>query len=347
LSALFRLRKTCRKLISDSKGFSSIVGAVFAALVMISLISTAFVWSLSQNTLYNNTVTQTRQADLDRSNEKTVVLNTTYTPYNNSNVNVYAQIQDIGSSSINFTTVWLYVSNITAWTNYNFISLANASVQSGSTFTLNVNLTVTGVKSNSTYSFSSWLITARGNTVALQRTVVYTNNIIVSQTTQGIGALMMDFQNFTYYNITGNNKLTPFPNGGSGYVVKSGSGNIAFRVILTDLDLLGRDINLSSNSVFFSIFPTSPQQVRGSFWYIVNVDGSGNVASTYTPIILPYNVPVAVYFASDHAIVSGNPFAGSSPVFTGTSPVNLALIGQLGSSTFGQNIPFVSILILN
>jgi len=347
LSALFRLRKTRRRLISDSKGFSSIVGAVFAALVMISLISTVFVWSLSQNTLYNNTVTQTRQADLDRSNEKIVVLNTTYTPYNNSKVNVYAQIQNIGSSSVQFITVWLYMSNSTPWTNYNFSSLVNASVQSGSTFTLNVNLTATGVNPNSTYSISSWLITTRGNTVALQQTIVSPNNIIISQTTQGIGALMMDFQNFTYYNVTGGNQLTPLPNGGQGYVVSSGGGNIVFRVILTDLDQEQRIINLSSSSVFFSIFPTTPQQVRGSYWYVVNVNGSGVISSTYTPVILPYNVPVAVYFASDHAIVSGQPFAGSPPRFTGTAPVNLALIGQLGSNSFGQNIPFVSILILN
>ena len=346
MCSLSRFKKARRKLIANSRGFSSIVGAVFAVLVMMSLISTVFVWSLSQNTLYNNTVTQTRQLDLDRSNEKTAVLNTTYTPYNNS-VNVYAQIQNIGSSSIQFITVWLYVSNSTPWTIYNFTSLPNAGVKGGSTFTLNVTLRATDVISNFTYSFSSWLITARGNTVALQQTIVSANNIIVSQTTQGIGALMMDFQNFTYYFVTGSDQLTAFPNGASGYVVSSGGTNIAFRVILTNLDQQQRPINLSSNSVFFSIFPTTPQQVRGSYWYIVNVNGTGGISSTYTPIILSYNVPVAIYFASDHAIVSGQPFSGAPPRFTGTSPVNLALIGQLGSSSFGQNIPFVSILILN
>jgi len=158
---------------------------------------------------------------------------------------------------------------------------------------------------------------------------------------------MRDFQNFTYYNVKGGRQLTPFPNGASGHVVSSDGGNIAFRVILTDLDQQQRAINLSSRSVFFSIFPTSPQQVRGSYWYIVNVNGTGVVSSTYTPVILSYNVPIEVYFASEHAIVSGNPFIGVPPSFAGTSPVNLALIGQLGSSSFGQNIPFVSILVLS
>jgi hypothetical protein len=320
---------------------------VFAVLVMISLISTVFVWSLSQNTLYNNTVTQTRQADLDRSNEKTVVLNTTYTPYNN-NVNVYAQIQNIGSSSIQFITVWVYVSNSTPWTKYNFASLVNASVQGGSTFTLNVTLTATGVNSNSTYSFSSWLITARGNTVALQRTIVNANNIIVSQTTQGIGALMMDFQNFTYYNITQNAPyvLQSFPVGDIGYYVqgKKNSAQFAFRVIITDLDLSQRDIVLTSSSVFFSVFPTTTSAFQGVAWYIVNVnEATGAISNSFTPVTLHYNQPVSLYFASrDPGTYS--PFTQDPPA--GTTPVNLALIGSIGGVSFGQNIPFVSIYIV-
>lgn len=336
-----------RRKTAGKKGFSSVVGAVFMVLIMMVLASSYFVYSLSQNNVYNNAVAQKNQLNVDRLSETAQVLNTTYTLYNNSKVNVYAQIKNIGSSSIQFITVWLYVSNSTPWTNYYFSSLVNASVQGGSKFTLDVNLTAPGVNSYSTYSLSSWLITARGNTVALQQTIVYANNIIVAQTTQGIGALMMDFQNFTYFNVTGSNQLTAFPTGATGYVVSSGGGNIAFRVILTNLDLQQRPINLSSNSVFFSIFPTTPQQVRGSYWYIVDVNGTGGISSTYTPIILPFNVPVAVYFASDHAIVSGQPFIGAPPRFSGASPVNLALIGQLGGGSFGQNIPFVSILILN
>jgi len=282
---------------------------------------------------------------LDRSSEKVQVFNTTYNAYSNGNVTVSAQIQNTGPSSVQFITVWLYVSS-TTWTNYNFSKLTNVTVQGGNVFPLNVNLTISGLNSTYTYSFASWLITARGNVVSLQRTIVYGNNIIVSQTTQGIGALMMDFQNFTYYNVTGN-QLSAFPNGGSGYVVSSGGGNLAFRVILTNLDLEQRVITLSPNSVFFSIFPTTPQQVRGSYWYIANVNGTGSISSTYTPITLPFNVPVPVYFASDHAIIPGKPFIGAPVVFTGTSPVNLALIGTLGNSSFGQNIPFVSILILS
>jgi len=226
--------------------------------------------------------------------------------------------------------------------------LSNVNVYGGATLSLSSNVTVPGLFQGSAYSFSSWLITARGNVVPLQKAITSYTTIVSSNVTQGIGALMMDFQNFTYYNVTGNNpyQLTPFPAGGSGYSVSSGGKSIAFRVVFTNLDQQQRTINLTSDSVFFSIFPTTPQQVRGSYWYICNVNATtGVVPNTYAPVILNYNVPVAVHFASGNAIVTYQNFSPIAAQFTGTSPVNLALVGQIGNSSFGQNIPFVSIKI--
>jgi len=58
---------------------------------------------------------------------------------------------------------------------------------------------------------------------------------------------------------------------------------------------------------------------------------------------LHYNVPTAEYLASGQPIKTGSPFIPSSPVYTGTSPINLAIVGTKGGQAFGQNIPFVSI----
>jgi hypothetical protein len=311
------------------------------------LASSYFVWTLSQNTVYNDAVRERNQLESDILSENVKVTNTTYSVNAVDNINVSAIISNIGSSGVQFLTLWVHASNSTptSYSGCNFTKLSNVNIQGGASLYLNAIVAIAGLSPNSTYSLAAWLITGRGNVVPLQEST--SSNIIVSQTTQGIGALMMDFENFTYYTVKGGNQLDPFPSGSSGYAVSSGGGNIAFRLILTNLDQQKRSITLISNSVFFSIFPTSPQQVRGSYWYIVNVNGAGVISSSYTPVILPYNVPVAVYFASDHAIVPGQPFIGSSPRFTGTAPVNLALIGQLGSSSFGQNIPFVSILVLS
>ena len=309
-------------------------------LIAISLSSSYFVWSLSQNTVYNDAIRQINQVDSNHLSESVTVQNTTYSVVSANLVSVAAQVQNQGSLSIQLVTLWVRISN-GAWSSYNFTSPLNMNVSAGAPYQFNVSIRIPGAIAGQSYSFASWLITARGNVVALQKQT--SSNIIHSQTTQGIGSLAMDFQNFTYYTVTGST-LNNFPNGASGYVVSSGGSNIAFKVILTNFDQNEKAITLYSNSVFFSIFPTTPQQVRGSYWYIVNVnEQTGAISSTYTDIILPFNVPTAIYFASDHAITPGSPFNGAKALFTGTAPVNLAFIGTIGGSAFGQNIPFVSI----
>jgi hypothetical protein len=107
-----------------------------------------------------------------------------------------------------------------------------------------------------------------------------------------------------------------------------------------------RDIILYSSSVFFSIFPSGQQSIRGAFWYIVNVNSTtGAISDAYSSVTLVLNHVTHVYFASLEP-GSLRPGGAASNVL-GTTPVNLALIGQIGSDRFGQNIPFVSINIVS
>lgn len=329
---------------AERKGFSSIVGAIFMVIIVWILATGYFMYTLSENTVYNEAIREKNLLELNALSESVQVTNTTYVFPDYYQVNISASVTNIGSLSVQFKTLWAYASSAN-YTGYNFTQLSNVNVRGGATLSLSRNVTISALSPGISYSFASWLITGRGNVVPLQKAILPYTNIVSSNTTQGIGSLMMDFQNFTYYNVTGSGQLTPFPNGASGYSVSAGGQNIAFRVVLTNIDQQQRTINLSSNSVFFSIFPITPLQVRGSYWYIVNVNATGFISSTYTPVILNCTIPVAVYFASDHAIVSGQPFAAAPSRFTGTAPVNLALVGQLGSNSFGQNIPFVSIKI--
>ena len=159
---------------------------------------------------------------------------------------------------------------------------------------------------------------------------------------------MMDFQNFTYFNVTGsfgNYGLSTYPSGRSGYYVTnsldggSTKGQIAFRVIFTDLDQNQRNIVLGNGSELFIIYPGQGNYVC-DVWYVVNVNGTGAVSNTYTPQTLLYNVPTPVFFASK---TRGTLTVGGTSSTGVIGPVNLALVGQIGSSQFGQNIPFVSI----
>lgn len=316
-------------------------------LIAITIASSYFIWTLSQNTVYNDAIRQINQIDSNRMSESVQVQNTTYNVGSTNMISVSAQVQNQGSLSIQFVTFWIRISNET-WTNYNFTKLSDMNLQAGAPYQFNMSIVVQGAITGASYSCASWLVTARGNVVALQQAQVSTNNIVISQTTQGIGALMMDFQNFTYYNVTKPGSsyiLSGYPNGASGYFVQQGGLGIAFQVTITNVDPDMRTITLTAPSVLFSTFPTTPQQIRAAYWYIVNVNADGAISNTFTPVVLPFNVSTLVFFASSEMISGGTLFEPSSSIFTKTAPVNLALIGTISSDPFGQNIPFVSIYI--
>ncbi len=328
----------------NRKGVSSIIGAIFMILIIWCIASSYFFFTLSQNTTYNEAVKETNTYAIQRMSESVQAINTVYKVLSNNIVTVTVNVQNIGSSPVEFTTLWVYVSEDN-WNNYGFIADLSVMLNAGETLTSDFTVPVEGVTTTGAFNYAAWFVSSKGNNIALRQ--FNTESIVVSQTTNGIGSLMMDFQDFKYYTYSSTNpyKLN-IAGGSSGYIVTTGTGTaIAFKVILTNLDYqFKNDIILYSGSVFFSIFPTTVQQVRGSYWYIVNVnEQTGQVSSSYTNIVLHYNVPTAVYFASGQAIKTGSPFIPSTPVYTGTSPINLAIVGTKGDQAFGQNIPFVSI----
>lgn len=142
--------------------------------------------------------------------------------------------------------------------------------------------------------------------------------------------------------------LNGYPTGASGYYVQGAKGppigQFAFRVVITNLDQNQRNITLAAGSVLFSIFPSQTGAFQGNAWYIVNVNGTGAIFNSYKPITLVYNVATPLYFASN---VPGTYSPFKQAAFTGTCPVNLALIGTIGGTPFGQNIPFVSIEVVS
>ena len=315
-----------------TRGFSSIVGAIFMVLIMWVLASSYFVYTLSQNTTYNSAVGQMNQLDVNRMSESVNVLSTAYSVNANGNVTVAAQIQNTGPFSIQFMTVWIYVSNST-WTNYKFSNLTNASVQGGSIFTLNVNLDVSGVNSNASYTFASWLITTRGNVVALlQRTM--TNNVIVAQVSQGIGSIAFDFEQFWHYEFSvwqpaqGTALPSPSP---LNYTVDSSKYTL-YHVVLTDFDLLGYNIILNGNSSIYIIGQHSGT-VKYATWNLVNVTGNKIYPTSPVQYFLPHGVPTELYFGGSISGVDQN----------NVYPLNILLFGTKGPKDYGQNIPFVSI----
>jgi hypothetical protein len=320
------------------RGFSSIVGSVFMVLIMTLIASSYFIYTMSENTAYNVAIREKNQLDLSRMSESLQALNTTYTTFNDTNVNVNARVQNIGSTSVQFITVWICVSNSTPWTGYNFRNLTNANVQPGNVYSLDINLTVSGLisGSNSTYSYSyaAWLVTSKGNTVALQQQIVSSTVIISSQVSQGIGSISMDFKAFRYYDFgsgyVSNGTILPSPK--ISYTIPNSNKTI-LALQLTNYDNTTRDITLNNNSYVWVITPQAGT-VKPAAWNIANVT-SGRYINSFSTQTLQYGKPITVYFGP------------SSPGFASSAlptivPVFILLFGKIGPNEFGQNIPFVA-----
>jgi len=337
------LRKGFGKSMANSKGFSSVIGTIFMVIVVLLLSTNIFLWTLSQNTLYNQAVKENNQMEVDRLSEEVTASGVNYTVVGDV-VSVEAELENKGPVSVEIVRLWVVDATMNR---HGFSSLLNINLKTGNkTYLVGsraIDVTIVGAASS--HQFSSWLVTARGNVVTLEKE----GGIIISEVTHGIGSIAMDLPSFKYYNVSQVSSsyiLDDYPSGAQGYVVPTGN-DIAFEVLLTDYDQPNKkDIKLFSGSILWAIFPVTGTQPRCAGWYIVNVYDNGTIAPQYTPIVLSYGVPTRVFFASKNDMNNGfNPSSATDWCQSNKGPaaINLMLVGEIGNDTYGQNVPFVSI----
>jgi hypothetical protein len=322
---------------------------------MMSLISTVFVWSLSQNTLYNNAVTQTRQADLDRSNEN-IVANVTCLSLPPNTVSVNGTLENDGPLSTQIVTLWVIDTNPTTHkTTYASKSSLSMTLKTGNVTTLSGPTAINVTLANSAAdSLSCWFITGRGNTIyqnpmfnAGNTTIINNggNSSIYSNVSSGIGLIGFDFKGFSHYDTNssstpGNNyNLGTFAGFSKTYVVTQGQYTI-FHVILTNYDPYGATMYINSPSAVYVIGSHSGT-VKYNTWSLVNVTGNNTIGYRLNPTFpvqykLPLFTPVDVFFA-------GTGTDGGSIDSGRVYPLNILVYGKLDSSDYGQNVPFVTL----
>lgn len=332
-----------------SKGISSVIGTVFLILVVFAISTNVFLWTISQSSIYNQAVKDTNQKNADKLNENVVATQGNYTVVSVNKVKVEAKLTNAGSVAAQIINLWVFdTSKQTYGFNSSIVSMSGSNLNPGQVlnFTGTNGIIVTVSGAGSLDSYNAWFVTARGNTVPLTKS--QSTTVINSQISQGIGALTMDFQNFNYYKVYSKSEqyYFNFSSAKSGYNVAKSDAPLGFSINLTNLDIKGRNIILDLNSELFSIFPSTGGNYKAVTWYIVNVNPTtGLIQTTFTNIPLNYTKPTFVYFASKSPIQGSFSTVNSNDMFTGTCPVNLALTGTIGGSPFGQNLPFVSILV--
>jgi hypothetical protein len=90
------------------------------------------------------------------------------------------------------------VSDFGGQTYFNF-SNVDSNIEGGTVFAIDNTVIINGVNSGGLYYMSASMITARGNRIALPKVAAITNTIITAQTTDGIGALAISFQDLLLY----------------------------------------------------------------------------------------------------------------------------------------------------
>ena len=322
-----------------SRGISTVLGTVFLTLVVFAISTNVFLWSLSRNAEYTLAVKEENQKTTDRLSENVIASGASYS-VSEEDVTIKVTVKNAGSVAIQIINLWVFDTAQQKYTNEPVdlsLNPGNASQQI---------LTVALSGANKSDDLVSWFVTARGNTVPLETE----KGVIIAQVSQGIGSVSMDFASFRYYNVSkvgSSYILENYTCGAEGFEVPAAE-HIAFEVFLTNYDEPEkREIKLLSGSILWAIFPVMGAQPRCAGWHIVNVYGNGTITPAYTTVTLAYGETAKVVFASE-TDVNREGFNPSSATDwyqqnKGSAAVNLMLVGKIGTSTYGQNVPFVSI----
>ena len=134
-------------------------------LIVLFLVYNVSMFTLNQNTAFQDKVNQGDHLIIDKNNEQ-IVVNIPSRPIPSSkSIIVPLDITDTSPLSIEIVSVWVQDLSMTSNSNYGSAATSIA-LQPGTTIVRNVTVSITGAKITDS-NFKSWLITARGNNVTL------------------------------------------------------------------------------------------------------------------------------------------------------------------------------------
>jgi hypothetical protein len=198
-------------------------------------------------------------------------------------------------------------------------------------------VTVPGLSLTGNYDITSWLITTRGNTISLPKQTALTNNILIAKVSEGIGSVAFDFEQFWHYEYASTpTQGTPLPSKSPNNYTLSESKYNVLHVTVTNYDLFQETIVLDGNSSIFIIGEHSGT-VKWDKWRLVSVVDNKIYPSSSVSATLVYGEPKEIYFAATISSIDTN----------SAYPLNILLYGKKGSNEYGQNIPFVSMYLVN
>lgn len=324
-----------------SKGLSTVVGTVFLILIIFMVTTNVLLWSFLKNAQYNQAVMERNEEEAHRSTEKISFSNVTY-DVEVTKVLVEVKVTNEGPVPVQITTLWVLDTIIRK---YGYNDAVNINLKAGDTldFTGSNALTVTMEHSGVPDAFTSWFVTARGNLVPLEEKGAGTL-VIVQESGYPklvLGALVLDFDKFRYYSYVSYpyNQLANYPDGTISYNIPK-QEYVAYGSYLTNVDPANRTMIIDSHSLLWQ--PGRPSVPEGA-WFIVNVNDTGRVQTTFSPITIGPRETKLIIFASANDLSIGG-FKRLDPPNVQTTVATFLLIhGTLDATPYAQNIPFVSL----
>jgi hypothetical protein len=302
-------------------------------LIIFMVATNVLLWTFSQNAEYNEAVRETNQEEADRRSENVIASGGNYS-VSGDKVTVGADLINRGATAAQVVNLWVLDTTIQKYGFNHTITAMNLNPGDGG----RASFVVTIAGADESHTFNSWFLTARGNMIPLEE---YTPEGQSTYPKVIMGALVLDFDKFRYFTFMGNpyNQLVDYPNGVIGFDVPQ-QEYIAFGCYLTNVDPMNRTMVIDSHSLFWQ--PGRPSVPEGA-WFIVNVNATGRVATTYSPITLGHGETKMLIFASANDLNIGGFKRLTTPNVDTTVATNLLIHGSLGPSPYAQNIPFVSL----
>ena len=304
-----------------SKGVSTVIGTVFLMLIIFMVSTNVLLWTFSQNAQYTQAAKDVNQEEADRHNENVVALGGNYS-VSGDQVTVKVVLKNAGSVAAQIINLWVLDTN---QSNRRYVTKS---------LNLNLNpgdvepswLTVTIPEADPSHDFASWFVTARGNTVPLEKEQ---EGVIVAELAQGIGSISMDFRQFRYYEVPNDNDGTDIGSPHYGFTIDSTKYTL-LGVMLTNLDSSREAINLTGDSYIWAV-ARHVETLKSDQWNIRKVQD--NKLASFDFQILEYGKPTIVYFGAAEASRSADKVV----------PINILLFGRQGESDYGQNLPFIAL----
>ena len=345
------------------RGIAGIVATVFMFAMLFTVGASYFLFVNQNNMLYSQAASARASVSSAQQNEDLVV-----TASKNSSNYLGFTVQNLGGTTSTVTAFMVTNSNGTV---LQFCEASSARPCPSLPFSVNQGATSALVSTNVTYSapgtYTVKAITQLGNDFSATYPPTATSLASQALSSGAIGDLYLTFHTFTYYKVVGCGSTSGYclSSSGSGFIIPAGAGSIAFAVSMTNLNPEEDSIVLDQFTLIYqnSFYGNNHQNFVA--WYVVS-NSSNDIQKTYTPIVLPYDTPVTVVFASTQCVssaegpndCSGSYFApGSSPSAAYTISANFIIshgwelpppvsVPSLtySASNYGQDAPFVSTL---